>query len=195
MVKRPNGTGPFRFVSQKGDNVVLEANPTFFMGKPKIQNLNYNFVGDAAARTRALMSGQAHLIERLEAEQVATIEKDPRFKITRTVSVENKYLFFRCSKPPFNNVRVRQAACHAIDREQILKVLGMSGAASNAHIAPVKFGDTDVSDYPEFNPARCQQLLTEAGFPRAMGCRHWNTLVRWAFIPRRGNTASSSPRC
>ena len=184
MVKRPNGTGPFRFVSQKGDNVVLEANPTFFMGKPKIQNLNYNFVGDAAARTRALMSGQAHLIERLEAEQVATIEKDPRFKITRTVSVENKYLFFRCSKPPFNDVRVRQAACHAIDREQILKVLGMSGAASNAHIAPVKFGYTDVADYPEFNPARCQQLLTEAGFPKGNGLPPLEYISSVGFYPK-----------
>ncbi|SEM04855.1 peptide/nickel transport system substrate-binding protein [Variovorax sp. YR750] len=184
MVKRPNGTGPFRFVAQKGNNTVLEANPNFFAGKPKIQTLNYSFVGDATTRTLALMSGQAHLIERLEAEQVASIEKDPRFKVNKAVSVENKYLWFRCSKAPFNDVRIRQAVCHAIDRKQILEVLGISGAQSNAHISPVKFGYTDVAEYPEYDPAKCQQLLAAAGFPKGKGLPPLEYITSVGFYPK-----------
>jgi len=184
MVKRPNGTGPFRFVEQKGNNTILAANPTFFAGKPKIQNVHFNFVGDATTRALALMSGQAHLIERLEAEQVATIQKDARFKINKAVSVENKYLWFRCSKAPFNDPRVRQAACHAIDRKQILEVLGLSGAPSKAHISPVKFGYTDVADYPEYNPAKCQALLAEAGFPKGKGLPPLEYITSVGFYPK-----------
>ena len=95
-----------------------------------------------------MLNGEADIIERLEQEQVETISKDARFNIHKAVSVENKYLFFRCSKKPFDDPRIRLAACHSIDRKQVLEVLGVSGTYSKAHISPVKFGYTDVADYP-----------------------------------------------
>jgi peptide/nickel transport system substrate-binding protein len=184
MIKRPNGTGPFKFVAQQGNNTVLEANPTFFMGKLKIPHLNFSFVGDATTRTLALMGGQAHMIERLEAEQVETIEKDQRFKLDKAISVENKYLWFRCSKAPFNDPRVRLAACHAIDRAQVLETLGISGTASKAHISPVKFGYTNVSNYPEYDPEKCQKLLAEAGFPKGKGLPPLEYITSVGFYPK-----------
>lgn len=184
IVKRPNGTGPFRFVAQKGNDTMLEANPDFFLGKPRIASLQYSFTGDATTRALALLSGQAQLIERLEAEQVSTIEKDARFKINKAISVENKYLWFRCSKPPFHDVRLRQAACHAIDRKQILELLGMSAVSCSAHISPVKFGYVQLPGYPEYDPAKCQQLLAAAGFPKGRGLPALEYITSVGFYPK-----------
>ncbi|MBR0898990.1 ABC transporter substrate-binding protein [Bradyrhizobium tropiciagri] len=166
---RPNGTGPFKFASQDGDKTVMVANDKFFKGVPKLSGVRVNYVGDATTRALSLLSGQADITERLENEQAQDIGKNPAFVLRKSVSVENKYLFFRCSKPPFNDPRVRLAACHAINRSSILEVMGESGVKSSAHISPVKFGYIDVPEYPEFDPAKCQALLAEAGFPRGAG--------------------------
>ena len=184
LASRPNGTGAFKFVEQQGDGTVLTANEKFFAGKPKIPGVTYKFVGDTTTRALALLSGQADIIERLEQEQVETISKNPAFVINKSVSVENKYLWFRCSKPPFSDVRVRQAAAHAIDRSVILDVLGMSGMKSAAHISPVKFGYTDVKDFPEFDPEKCQKLLTEAGFPGGKGLPELEYYTSVGFYPK-----------
>ncbi len=184
LAARPNGTGPFRFVEQKGDSSILVANDKFLAGKPKIPGVTYKFVGDTTTRTLALLSGEADIIERLEQEQVETIQKNPGFTINKAISVENKYLWFRCSKPPFNDVRLRQAAAHSIDRKVILEVLGISGHASSAHISPVKFGYADVPDFPEFDPAKAQALLAAAGFPKGKGLPELEYYVSVGFYPK-----------
>src|ERR1700738_2858520 len=83
---RMNGTGPYTYVEQKGDTTVLKANPDFFLGAPKIPNVEYRFVGDTTTRTLSLLNGEADIIERLEQEQVETIAKDARFNIHKAVS-------------------------------------------------------------------------------------------------------------
>ncbi len=184
LAARPNGTGPFRFVEQKGDSSILVANEKFLAGKHRVPGVIYKFVGDTTTRTLALLSGEADIIERLEQEQVETIQKNPNFTINKAISVENKYLWFRCSKPPFNDVRLRQAAAHSIDRKVILEVLGISGHASAAHISPVKFGYTDEPDFPEFDPAKAQALLAEAGFPKGKGLPELEYYVSVGFYPK-----------
>jgi len=184
LASRPNGTGGFKFVRQNGNTTVLEAFDKFYLGKPTIPGINFSFVGDATTRTLALLNGEADLIERLESEQVNTIEKAGGFKLHNAVSVENKYLWFRCSKPPFNDVRLRKAACHAIDRSVILDILGVSGHASKAWISPVKFGYIDTPNYPKFDPELCQKLLAEAGFPKGKGLPELEYITSVGFYPK-----------
>ena len=181
---RPNGTGAFKFVRQEGNTTVLEAFDGFYLGKPKLPGINFSFVGDATTRTLALLSGEADIIERLEAEQVDTIEAKGGFALNKAISVENKYLWFRCSKAPFNDWRLRRAACHAIDRSVILDVLGVSGHPSNAFISPVKFGYVDTPNYPEYDPEVCQKLMAEAGFPKGQGLPELEYITSVGFYPK-----------
>lgn len=184
LTERPNGTGAFKFVRQDGNTTVLEANSQFLGGAPKVPGLNFAFSGDATTRMLSLLSGEADIIERLEAEQVETIKAESGFTLHEAVSVENKYLWFRCSKPPFDDARVRRAVSHAIDRDVILEVLGVSGTPSNAWISPVKFGYVDTPNYPKYDPAMCQQLLAEAGFPNAEGLPKLQYLTSVGFYPK-----------
>ncbi|MEX3010490.1 ABC transporter substrate-binding protein [Hoeflea sp. TYP-13] len=184
LSSRPNGTGAFKFVKQDGNTTVLEANPDFLGGTPKVPGINFTFVGDATTRMLSLLSGEADIIERLEGEQVETISGKEGFVVNEAVSVENKYLWFRCSKPPFNDWRLRRAVAHAIDRDLILEVLGVSGTPSNAWVSPVKFGYVDTPNYPKYDPELCQKFLAEAGFPGGRGLPKLEYITSVGFYPK-----------
>ena len=184
LAQRLNGTGAFKFVRQEKDDTVMAANENFFKGAPKIKDLHFIYVPDSTTRLISLQSGESDIIERLETEQVDVVEKDKNLKLNSAVSVENKYLWFRCSKPPFDDWRVRRAACHAIDRKQIWQVLGKSGYASYTHISPVKFGYTKVPEYPEFNPEMSQKFLKEAGYPGGKGLPELEYITSVGFYPK-----------
>ncbi|WP_155043832.1 ABC transporter substrate-binding protein [Paracoccus shanxieyensis] len=184
LTQRLNGTGPFKFVEQRGNDTVMEAFPAYFKGAPTVPGVTFSFVGDATTRMLSLMNGQADVIERLEPEQVETLQAEEGIKLSRLVSVENKYLWFRCSKPPFNDWRVRKAACHAIDRAMIMEVMGSAGEASTNFVSPIKFGYIDLDNYPEYNPEECQRLLAEAGYPNGEGLPEIEYITSTGFYPK-----------
>jgi peptide/nickel transport system substrate-binding protein len=184
LKQRPNGTGPFRYQETKGDQIIFKANEAYYDGKPHIDTLHWNYVPDANTRVLGLLNGQYHLTERLEPEQYESLKKDANVVTNRGLSSENKYLHFRCNKPPFDDVRVRMAAVHAIDRDQILELMGEAAEASNCHISPVKFGFTDVPNYPKYDPELSQKLLAEAGFPNGQGLPELEYITSVGFYPK-----------
>jgi peptide/nickel transport system substrate-binding protein len=184
LQSRPNGTGPFKFVRQDGNTTVLDAFDHYHEGRPILDHVNFTYMGDATTRVLALQAGEVDVIERLEPEQYATLQKDNRVQVTRTVSTENKYLHFRTNKAPFNNPLVRLAACAAIDRGQVTEILGVAGQASSDYISPVKFGYADIPGYPAFDPDKCQQLLAQAGFPKGQGLPELEYLTSTGFYPK-----------
>ncbi|HTJ26990.1 MAG TPA: ABC transporter substrate-binding protein [Candidatus Limnocylindria bacterium] len=184
LQQRPNGTGPFRYVSTNGDQSILEAFEHYHGGRPKIDQVVYAYVPDPNTRVLGLLNGQYQIIERLEPEQYQTLSGNPSVRLTKTLSTENKYLHFRCNKPPFDNPQVRMAACHAIDRTQIDAILGVAGQASNSYLSPLKFGYVDIPGYPAFNADMCQSLLAQAGFPRGRGLPDLEYIVSVGFYPK-----------
>lgn len=180
----PNGTGPFKFIKQEGDTTHLEANDEYLRGRPKIDGVQFTYVADATARVLGLMSGDIDILQRLEPEQYATVKESADVVAWEALSTENKYLHFRTNKAPFDNPLIRQAACHAIDRQQILAVLGAAGADSSAYVSPLKFGYAAVPGYPEYDPEKCQALLAEAGFPGGQGLPQIDYLTSTGFYPK-----------
>ncbi|MEI4474106.1 ABC transporter substrate-binding protein [Frigidibacter sp. MR17.24] len=184
LTQRLNGTGPFKFVEQRGNDTVMEASPGYYKGAPTVPGVVYSFVGDATTRMLSLMNGQADVIERLEPEQLETLEGNEDIKISQLLSVENKYLWFRCSKAPFDNPLVRKAAAHAIDRDLIMEVMGSAGHASSNYVSPIKFGYTDLENYPKYDPEECQRLLAEAGYPGGQGLPELEYITSTGFYPK-----------
>lgn len=184
LQERPNGTGPFQFVEQRGNTTVLKAFDGFMRGRPLLEEVHFAYVGDATTRVLALMSGEVDVIERLEPEQHETLSGEQGVALSRTISTENKYLHFRCNKPPFDNPLVRMAAAHAIDRDLVTEILGVAGHASSNYISPVKFGYTDLQNYPAYDPARCQELLAQAGYPNGQGLPPLEYLTSDGFYPK-----------
>lgn len=184
MRSRPNGTGPLKFVEQKGNDTILVRNPDWTFGSLAFDDFMFSHIPDGTTRVLAVLAGEVDIIERLEPEQYQTLSQDKRVKVTQTVSTENKYMHFRCNKPPLDNVLLRQAIAYAIDRDQVVQVLGAAGAASNCFLAPTKFGYVDIPGYPKFDPDKCQELLTKAGYPKGQGLPEIEYLVSQGFYPK-----------
>ncbi len=184
LSQKPNGTGAFKFVKQEGDTSHLVAFDKYFRGRPKLEHVEFSYVADATTRVLGLMSGDIDLLQRLEPEQYATVKKNKALNSWEALSTENKYLHFRCNKPPFDNPLIRQAAAHAIDRSQVLAVMDVAGAANNDYISKLKFGYEDVPNYPEYSPEKCQQLLAKAGFPKGQGLPQIEYTTSTGFYPK-----------
>ena len=182
--KRINGTGQYKFIAQEGDKTILEANPDYRLGRPKIDRFIYSYMPDVITRVMALLSGEAQMTERLETEQYGSLSKNDKVRLSKTVSIENKYLHFRCSVPPFTDYRVRRAACHAIDRNVIVDIMGEAGTPVYNIMPRGKMGYTDLDNIPEYNPEKCQQLLAEAGFPKGKGLPDLEYNVSTGFYPK-----------
>lgn len=182
--ERPNGTGYYKFVSREGPTTKLVAYDKYHLGKAPIEEYISTFVGDANTRLLSLLNGEADLIERIEPEQYETLLKE-KVTVARTISTENKYLHFRGHRKPFDDVRVRHAACHAINRDLVLEIMGPAGHKSVGQLSPVKFGYTDaIAGTPEYDPDRCQQLLAEAGYPKGEGMPEIEYLTSVGFYPK-----------
>lgn len=184
LQQRPNGTGPFKFVEQRGDESILVAFDKYYKGRPLLNEFRFAYMGDANTRVLALLGGGADIIERLEPEQYETLKSKKGVKPHRTISTENKYLHFRCNKKPFDDPRLRMAVCHAIDRSQITEVLGAAGHASSSYVSPVKLGGADIPNYPKYDPEACQKLLAEAGHPRGRGLPELEYITSTGFYPK-----------
>jgi peptide/nickel transport system substrate-binding protein len=181
---RPNGTGPLKFVEQRGNDTILHKHDDWWQGSLGFDELIFSNIPEGTTRVLALLSGQADIIERLEPEQYDTLAKDARVKTDTTVSTENKYLHFRTMKPPFDNPLIRRAVAHSIDRDQVVQVVGVAAKASNCYIAPTKFGYVDIPGYPTYDPAKAQELLTKAGFPKGNGLPEIEYLVSQGLYPK-----------
>lgn len=182
--KHPNGTGPFRYKETNGDQITFNAFDDYYGGRPAIDTLVWYYVPDSNTRVLGLLNGQFQLAERLEPKQYTTLKNKPEIATYRGLSSENKYMQFRCNKPPFDDPLVRMAAHHAIDRSQVLAMAAEAGEPASCPISPVKFGYLDVPNFPEYSPEKCQKLLADAGYPGGRGLPEIEYVTSVGFYPR-----------
>jgi peptide/nickel transport system substrate-binding protein len=162
----PVGTGPFTFVSEtRGQELVMAANPNYWGGKPSLDKVILRPIPDPTARVAALKSGQVNWIEVPPPDVISTL-KSSGYQID-TNSYDHIWPWtFDMTKKPWNDVRVRQAANYAIDRESLIKNV-LAGTADPAYqVAPVANAAYRASNnLYSYDPAKAKQLLTEAGYP------------------------------
>lgn len=181
------GTGPF-FIKRVVDNqlVFLEKNPNYW-GKdihgnklPYLDYIKFSFIKEKKAELNAFAKGELDFIYRLPLEmkeEVVDIEDRLKpayqnFQLQYLPSMTIQYYGFLHAGDIFNNKKVRQAFCYAVDREKLVKfTLRGSGYAANYGFVPPgtsSFPYEEVKGYT-YNPEKAQQLLAEAGYEKGMG--------------------------
>ena len=160
------GTGPFKIVNwARGEQIVMEANPDYWGGAPKIKKLTFKFIPEDAARVVMLETGEAHAIMRVPPTDAQRLDANPNINVVKASSVRVIYIGFNTQVEPFNNPKVRQAMNYAVNKEAIIKtILAGVGKPSTAPVVPAVFGYKQVGPY-EYNPQKAKQLLAEAGYP------------------------------
>jgi peptide/nickel transport system substrate-binding protein len=169
LARAPVGTGPYRLVEWKaGEKLVLEANPDYFDGKPYIRRVVYRIIPDSSTQFLELQSGGLDFMG-LTPIQYSTQTDTPAFKRNfnkyRYLSFGYSYLGYNLRKPLFQDVRVRRAIAHAIDRQELIDgvLLGLGKVATGPYKPDTWVYNANVRKYP-FDPAAARTLLAEAGW-------------------------------
>lgn len=119
----PVGTGPFKFDGwTRGDRLTLAKNPDHRdAASVALDKVTFRFISDPAAATAAMMAEELDAFPGFPApELLPQFEADPRFRVNVGSTEGEVILAMNNSKPPFDNIDVRRAIAHAIDRSEII---------------------------------------------------------------------------
>lgn len=164
---KPVGTGPFTFDDwKKGNSVTLKKWPGFRDAKGvKLERVTFRFINDPAARVAALLAGDIDGVPRLDAPQaVKQLQADKRFVVAIGNTAGKGIVAINNKKKPFDDVRVRRAIMHAIDRKAFIDgVLEGLAKPIGSHFAPTDAGYVDLTGLTPYDPEKAKALLKEAG--------------------------------
>ncbi len=174
FAERPIGAGPFRFVAGALDSqIVLQRYDRYYGGSPALPPVGlapaagavFRMMPEPATRVAALKAGEVHIVEDLPIDLLADLERDPKVYVKTTQGTRVYAVELNNARPPFNNVRVRQAMNYAVNWESILKNVYRGYARRLATVfLPSGFGyNPGLKPYP-FDQNKARQLLREAGF-------------------------------
>jgi peptide/nickel transport system substrate-binding protein len=162
----PVGTGPFKFVRWERDNFLeYQANADYYLGKPKVDRLVVRVIPDNDVRLLALKKGEVQLIYGVPFPQFDAVEQDPALTLHQASTLGISFLALNTEQKPMNDIRVRKAINHAINRERMFKTVFFGrGQMANQVIPPNWWGHSkDVTTY-DYDPEKAKKLLAEAGF-------------------------------
>lgn len=182
LTRNPIGTGPYKFVRwAKDEEIVLEANPNYWRGAPKIKTIVFKPIPDDAVRVAALQNGEIDVAVNIPPHLGAIIDKHPKIFLSTAPSIRTIQLMYythqmdKDHKPtgpyqgPTADKRVRQALGYALDVDEIIKGVLDGKAVRVATMLPsMHFGFDPKLQPIKHDPARAKKLLAEAGYPSGL---------------------------
>jgi peptide/nickel transport system substrate-binding protein len=162
----PVGTGPYRFVRwDRGERITLVANPRYWDGPPRVRHLIHEVIPDAAQRLVSLQSGTVDLAYGLAPADRQLVRLHPDLSAYRFSGNNVAFLAMNTQRPPFDDVRVRRAVNHAVNKRAIVKLVYQGlGVPANGPIPPGLWSYNERTVRYPYDPARARALLAEAGY-------------------------------
>lgn len=163
----PVGTGPYRMTEWvKDDHITLQRWDQFFKpDRPYLDEVVFRAIGDESVRLTGLQTGELDWIQRVPAQRVEELESASGITSSEGKPYLPDMVMFNCSKPPFDDPRVRQAVAWLIDRDEIVDLVwfGTAVAATEAVSPPSPWhsGENPYDGGPD--PERAKSLLKQAG--------------------------------
>jgi peptide/nickel transport system substrate-binding protein len=166
--RAPVGTGPFKFVEWKTNtHVIIERNADYWGEKALLDRVVFKVVPEEGARMIALQTGDADMVMFPSPAQLPQFRRDPKYTVHETPGLRVVYVGFNTKLPPLDDVRVRQALLHAVDRKAILdNIVEALGVAPKSYLSPGVFGyrDMQFDQLFPFDRAKAKALLAQAGW-------------------------------
>jgi peptide/nickel transport system substrate-binding protein len=162
----PVGTGPFRFARWvTGDRVEIVRNPDYWGEAPALASATFKFIPDPAAATAAMLAGDIDAFPNFPApEALLQFESNPAFEVVIGSTEGETILAINNAKAPFDDIRVRRALAHAIDRQAVIDgAMFGYGTPIGSHFAPHHPAYVDLTGRYPYDPEQARALLAEAG--------------------------------
>ncbi len=164
----PVGTGPFKFSNWvQGDKIEITRNPDYWGTPAKLEKATFKFISDPTAAFASVMAEDVDVFTGFPApENLPQFEADPRFQVLVGSTEGETILSTNNKMPPFDNVKVREALAHAINRQEIIDgAMFGYGTPIGTHFAPHHPAYVDLTALSTHDPELSRKLLAEAGFP------------------------------
>jgi peptide/nickel transport system substrate-binding protein len=162
---QPVGTGPFRFGRwQRGVQLELLAFDDYWDGKPLLDRVIFVPGKESEIRARQMRRGEAHLADNLPPQIVDDLASAPNLSVQDQVGMNVGYISIQTEHPPLDDVRVRRAICHAIDKRRLIEEVYHGHAEPAVSMLPPSMWahHGELEDY-EYDPEQAKRLLAEAG--------------------------------
>ena len=167
-----NGTGPFRMADAvRGERYRMVRNDQYFKpGLPYLDEITVKVVSSELTRAEGVRSGQIDIGDFLPWEQGPAFAGNPKLRMEKGWTVFNA-IVLNHSRPPFTDVRVREAVAYAIDRQSV-NLIGHGGLGlpitSGLFQSNSPWFCKDNADMYRSDPAKAKALLKEAGHPNGI---------------------------
>lgn len=165
-VHNPIGTGPFRFTSYDyGKVLTLKKWSNYRKAElVKTEFAEFHFIPDPVEQINAIRSGKIDMLFHMTAQRTFEFETNNKYEVLRGNSTSKCLVAINNKKAPLNNLAVRQAITHAIDREALIRTAFLGhGRSIGSHYAPSEPGYIDLTNVYPYNPAESRNLLKSAG--------------------------------
>ena len=171
------GTGPWKLKEWIHDgHILFDRNENYFDGMPKLETLKFRILPEALPRTAEFITGYLDIMEVPESEFSMWANDSvwvPYIHYQDDLNIF--YLGLNCSRPPFNNINVRQAINYAIDVKHIIdKVKNGNATVASGPIPPGL-----IKEYPKikygFDPDRARKLLANSGYGDGLEVELWQS--------------------
>jgi dipeptide transport system substrate-binding protein len=181
----PIGTGPFMLVQYQKDALIrYKANPQYWAGKAKIDDLIFSITPDASVRWAKLQKGECHVMPYPNPADLPAIRKDANVKVLEQPGLNVGYLAYNTTKKPFDDVRVRKAVNMAIDKKAIVDAVYLgTGVPATNPIPPTQWSYNKAIKDDAFNPAEAKKLLAAAGLKDGFSTDIWAMPVQRPYNP------------
>jgi peptide/nickel transport system substrate-binding protein len=176
MQTRTDGCGPFRLVDwRRGEAVIMERFADYYGGSPEIPPVGpaqvdraiFRVVPENSSRVAALLAGEVDIINDLPPSAIRQVEASRNAQVMRVNGTRTFFVALNVAKPPFNDVRVRRALNHALDKAPIIsRVLAGTATPLRGVMSPDSFAFNDALPDYRFDLERARALLAEAGVPQ-----------------------------
>ena len=164
---QPVGTGPFKFVSRSvQENIILERHEDYYGTPAYLDRVTYRIYEDSNALFTALNSGALDLVAHLTSDQVSNLTNG--YEVLEGTMNLVQALYLNHAVEPFNDVRVRQALCYAVDVDAMLALTADghgTKVGSSMYPAFTKYFDASLADAYPHDVEKAKALLAEAGYP------------------------------
>ncbi|MDX5474925.1 MAG: glutathione ABC transporter substrate-binding protein [Bacillaceae bacterium] len=170
LVEHPVGTGPFVFETWKsGQEISLVKNESYWGKEANIDRVVFKVVPEDTTRLAMIETGEAHINDQVPVTELDRIEASSNIGLYRTEGLAVEYVGFNTKKTPLDDVRVRKAISHAVERQAIIEgVYNNVGTLANAAMSPKVFGHSDNVKPLNYDLNESRKLLKEAGFEEGL---------------------------
>lgn len=165
--QHPVGTGQYKFEEWVHDDhlIVVKNEDYWNEGYPKLDRVTFKPVPENGSRIAMLKTGEADFIYPVPPELAQSVEGEDGIDIITNPSIYVQYLSMNMMKKPFDDIKVRKAINHAIDKEAFIKVVkGDYGVVADSVLSPTMEYYSKQDTMYEYDIEKARKLLEEAGY-------------------------------